>query len=99
MSHWSVKMTPMDSPLMTSRRAVAGLVALTLAGRAFAALQPPMISPEGGLVHTPALVIPSNPNPSGVIFYTVDGSDPRDRFGNTARNARVYKPGRDFPAI
>ena len=57
-----------------------------------AALQPPIIAPESGWVHAPALVMLSNANPSGVIFYTVDGSDPRDRFGNVARNARVYQP-------
>jgi hypothetical protein len=80
-------------------RAVAGLLTLTLAARAIAALQPPVITPESGLVHAPALVILSNPNPSGVIFYTVDDLDPRDRFGNVSRTARVYKRARDFPAI
>src|SRR6266516_1750583 len=79
--------------------AVAVLLALTWTSRAMAALQPPIIAPESGWVHAPALVMLSNANPSGVIFYTVDGSDPRDRFGNVARNARVYKPARDFPAI
>jgi len=64
-----------------------------------AALQLPIIAPESGLVHAPALVILSNPNPSGVIFYTVDDLAPRDRFGNVSRTARVYKRGRDFPAI
>jgi hypothetical protein len=82
-----------------SLRAVAGLLGLVVSLRAPASLQPPVLAPETGLVHTPALVTASNPNPSGVIFYTVDGSDPRERFGNVARNARVYKPGRDFPAI
>jgi len=58
--------------------------------QASAALVPPSVSPAGGLVRSPALVLVTNPNPTGAIFYTLDGSDPRDSFGNVVTNARSY---------
>lgn len=41
-------------------------------------------------MHTPGLVVAANPNSSGAIFYTVDGTDPRGHFGNVTANARRY---------
>ncbi len=38
--------------------------------------QPPGISPNSGNFPTGTLVTLTNPNPSGTIFYTTDGSDP-----------------------
>jgi hypothetical protein len=38
---------------------------------------PPEIVPEGGHVPPDTLVTLVNPYPSGVLFYTLDGSDPR----------------------
>jgi hypothetical protein len=38
---------------------------------------PPQILPEGGPVPAGTAVTLVNPHPSGVLFYTLDGSDPR----------------------
>lgn len=51
---------------------------------------PPLVSPGGGLVHAPAAVTLENPNAVGAIYYTLDGSDPRDAFGKVASTARIY---------
>jgi hypothetical protein len=55
---------------------------------ASAALHPPSFTPSGGHVHSPALVTIINPNPTGAVFYTFDGGDPRGPFGNVGTNAR-----------
>jgi hypothetical protein len=55
-----------------------------------AAPEPPVVTPGGGLVKAPSPILLSHPNPSGVIVYTFDGSDPRDVFGNIVANAHVY---------
>jgi len=36
-------------------------------------------------------MVMANPNPSGAIFYTLDGEDPQDPFGMVAPRARGYK--------
>ena len=59
------------------------------------ALEVPVISPAGGNVQAPALLSISHANPSGAIFYTTDGTDPRDARGRVRRTARVYRPSRD----
>jgi len=55
-----------------------------------AAPAPPVVTPGGGLIKAPSPIILSHPNPSGVIVYTLDGSDPRDAFGNIVAHARAY---------
>ncbi|MES2465841.1 MAG: lamin tail domain-containing protein [Verrucomicrobiota bacterium] len=58
-------------------------------GRAPAAeLLPPVLSPAGGWVHAPALAEVSHNNAAGTVFYTINGPDPRDPFGEVAREAR-----------
>jgi hypothetical protein len=64
------------------------MLSVTLA--AGADLLPPSFAPAGGSTHVPSLVTIANPNPSGAIFYTVDGTDPRTHFGNVAPGARRY---------
>jgi hypothetical protein len=56
------------------------------------ALEVPVISPSGGKVQVPVLVSMTHANPSGVIFYTTDGTDPRDGQGRVRQSARVYRP-------
>ena len=55
-----------------------------------AAPAPPVFTPGGGLAKAPSLILLSQPDPSAAIVYTVDGSDPRNVFGNVAAHARVY---------
>jgi len=74
--------------LMT--RSAAPLLWLALALCARTALVPPTISPRGGLVRSPALVVLTNVNPTGAVFYTLDGGDPSGHFGNVVTNARSY---------
>jgi hypothetical protein len=51
---------------------------------------PPVVTPEGGFLKAPTPIVLSHSNSSGRIFFTLDGSDPRDVFGNVAADARVY---------
>ena len=53
-------------------------------------LVPPVFTPGGGLVKAPSLILFAHSNPSGSIVYTLDGSDPRDVFGNVVAHARIY---------
>lgn len=59
----------------------AGLLPATLA---------PVFAPHGGLVPFGYSLSVSNPNPAGVVYYTVDGGDPRLWGGGIAASARVY---------
>src|SRR5687767_6268115 len=56
-----------------------------------AQLDAPVFSPGGGPIVSPALIRISHPNAAGAIFYTLDGSDPRDPFGNVTASARRYQ--------
>lgn len=62
---------------------------LILAERSLA-LEPPSFSPPGGSVTAPARLSIDHPNPSGAIFYTTDGTDPRDANGRVRRTAHVH---------
>src|SRR5690349_7985871 len=53
-------------------------------------IAPPDFSQLGGRVHSPALLVLSHTNLTGAIFYTVNGEDPRDPFGNVAPSAKSY---------
>ena len=53
-------------------------------------LDSPDIFPESGDIVVPALVKISNPNLSGAIFYTTDGTDPRGHGGKVGSSAQVY---------
>ncbi|MHC4742846.1 MAG: CotH kinase family protein, partial [Planctomycetota bacterium] len=46
-------------------------------------VRPPRMTPDGGYVAAGASVTLSNPNGSGTIYYTLDGSDPR-QFGSSS---------------
>ena len=56
-----------------------------------AQLAPPVLTPGGGLVVSPALIRVTNPNPAGAIFYTLNGPDPRDHFGSVTGKAGKYQ--------
>lgn len=56
-----------------------------------AGLLPPSIYPEGGIIRTPEPIVIANPNSNGAIFYSINGLDPRDSFGNVASYARCYR--------
>ena len=67
-----------------------GVLLLGLGGGSARAVEPlpPVLSPAGGLVHSPALAAISHSNAVGTIFYTLNGPDPRGPFGEVAREAR-----------
>jgi len=46
-------------------------------------VRPPRLTPDGGYVSSGATVTLSNPNGTGTIYYTLDGSDPRE-FGSSS---------------
>ncbi len=52
-------------------------------------LNPPGFSPFGGLVPPGTALTLTNPNPTGVIYFTVDGSDPRLWGGGIAPTAQA----------
>ena len=49
-----------------------------------------VFSQHGGNVHQGSAVTLSNPNSSGTLYYTMDGSDPRQTGGAVASGALVY---------
>ena len=72
--------------------AVSILLCAAVFCRSQTALSPPVIAPAGGEVESPVLLLMENPNPAGVVFYTLNGGDPRDAFGNVRTNALLYRP-------
>jgi hypothetical protein len=52
-------------------------------------LNAPAFSPHGGLVPPAYSLVLTNPNPSGIIYFTTDGSDPRVWGGELAPAAQV----------
>ena len=79
------------------------LCLIVYTSQAAAALLPVSFNPPGGLLKAPALLMLTNPNPSGAIFYTLNASDPRDVFGAVSTNALLFEPpaaavpARSFP--
>jgi len=65
------------------------LVALRNEGY-YPAINPPNFSQRGGSVPAGFSVSLSNPNGSGTIYYTTDGSDPRASGGGISGSAQVY---------
>ncbi len=59
----------------------------------FPTVNAPSFSAPGGAVPAGFQVGLTINNPSGTIYYTVDGSDPRVRGGNVSANAIAYTPG------
>ena len=55
-------------------------------------IEPPSISPSGGTSQIGTRIGFSAP--VGIVFYTVDGNDPRKSGGKPSRSARFYLPGR-----
>lgn len=53
-------------------------------------LSAPAFSSMGGLVPPGYTLVLTNPNPSGTIYFTTDGSDPRRWGGAIAASARAY---------
>ena len=56
----------------------------------FPALTAPGLLPFGGLVPPNSTITLTNPNPSGTLYYSVDGSDPRLWGGGLAPTAKAY---------
>ncbi|MFN0128909.1 MAG: lamin tail domain-containing protein [Verrucomicrobiales bacterium] len=77
---------PFDGRLGGWWAVVAGMVATTGAA---AIPAPPVLTPPGGAVRSPARVAVSQPDPLGAVFYTMDGSDPRTVFGEVAPGAHA----------
>ncbi|MEM6343573.1 MAG: lamin tail domain-containing protein [Bacteroidota bacterium] len=53
-------------------------------------IAPPDFSLKGGVVVTGFVLSLSNPNNAGDIYYTLDGSDPREFGGALSANAQLY---------
>jgi len=56
----------------------------------FPSLNAPAFAPFGGLVPPGYSLALTNPNPSGAIYFTTDGADPRLWGGGLAASARLY---------
>ncbi|MCW1925142.1 lamin tail domain-containing protein [Luteolibacter arcticus] len=56
----------------------------------FPSINPPAFSQEGGEVPQDYLLEMVNPNATGVIYYTLDGTDPRKSGGGIAPSAAIY---------
>jgi len=54
-------------------------------------LNAPGFSPLGGLVPPGYALVLTNPNPSGVIYFTFDGTDPRRWGGALSPTAQLYR--------
>ncbi|MBN1674577.1 MAG: lamin tail domain-containing protein [Kiritimatiellae bacterium] len=56
----------------------------------YPSLDPPTFAREGGAIASGFALTMSNPNTSGVLYYTTDGSDPRASGGAPAAGAQSY---------
>jgi hypothetical protein len=64
----------------------------------FPTVAAPIFSQRGGLVTNGFLLYLTNVNPgSTVLYYTLDGTDPRQRGGAVSAGALVYAPGTGIP--
>jgi len=54
-------------------------------------LKMPLFNKQGGQITNGFTVILTNPNPAGVIYYTVDGSDPRSSGGAISQSAQSWQ--------
>ncbi len=86
---------------------IAGRTAVLLnqlrADNLFPSLNAPLFSSPGGIVPDGFSLFMTNTGGSGTIYYTLDGSDPRQRGGTIAPTALAYTPGTpiiiNFPAV
>jgi len=53
-------------------------------------LKPVIANPNGGEVNIGSTVTLNNPNNSGTIYYTVDGTDPKQNCSSTSPSAAAY---------
>jgi hypothetical protein len=63
----------------------------------FPSIDPPTLSPTGGQLAAGQNLTLTNPNANGTIYFTTDGSDPRDPQGGVSGSAVVWT-GAETPA-
>lgn len=66
------------------------LIAALRAEGYYPTIDPPGMTPFGGQVAAGSAVTLANPNASGTLYYTLDGSDPRATGGGVSGNALAY---------
>lgn len=59
-------------------------------GGLYPAINPPTMTPGSGNISLEQLVTLANPNATGAIYFTLDGTDPRALGGALASGARLY---------
>lgn len=99
--HWEPEVA-FISGLMSGR--TGKFIAALRANGYYPDIDPPTLSQHGGVISPGIPLTMSNPNPGGVIFYTLDGEDPASASGQTYTGplllneasdvrARVYSDG------
>ncbi|RYZ49603.1 MAG: hypothetical protein EOO14_20410, partial [Chitinophagaceae bacterium] len=85
--HWQPEITRIDN-LMNGN--VQRFITALRAQGYYPSINPPDFSREGGAVSAGTQLTLSNPNGSGIIYYTINGDDPRLPGGNLSPSAIVY---------
>jgi hypothetical protein len=63
----------------------------------FPIIEAPAFSQEGGTVAVGFQLEMTNPNPAGILYFTLDGTDPRESGGSVAPSALVYSGPLEIP--
>ena len=88
-ANWESSAASIRSTLFPAR--TSQLVGYLQAGGLYPTFSPPTLNQYGGLVTNGFKPVLSTTN--GTIYYTLDGSDPRQAGGGIAPQARVWTPG------
>jgi len=92
---WLAEMQRIASTYIPQRTGIA-LNQLKAKGL-FPNLSAPTLNRWGGYVSNGFILYLTNPNPSGVIYYALNGPDPRQRGGSIHPAALAYSPGTPIP--
>ncbi|SOD98547.1 lamin tail domain-containing protein [Spirosoma fluviale] len=86
-THWTPEINRVDG-LMNGN--VNRLINALVAQGYYPTIAAPGFNQEGGSIAAGFQLTMTNPNPSGTIYYTIDGTDPQTAEGGVSASARTY---------
>ena len=93
-THWQPEVNRVDG-LMNGN--VSRFINALSAQGYYPSINPPIFNKETGVIAAGFNLSMSNPNGSGTIYYTIDGSDPKTSDGTVSGSASVYSSSIPIP--